>query len=114
MRGRVSRISSAVKTIAVYPAAGSVTMTTTAGTTQMRISVVGFQRPLLHLSAETPRVWMNISHTHIQRHASPYITAVAAGTERSVRLADKWQSATRNEPKNLIVVILIYLFMSTF
>lgn len=39
MRGRVSRISSAVKTIAVFPAAGSVTMTTTAGTTQMRISV---------------------------------------------------------------------------
>lgn len=64
MRGRVSHISSAVKTIAVFPAAGSVTMTTTAGTTRTRISVVGFHRP---------RVRMNIRHTHIQRHASPYV-----------------------------------------
>ncbi len=64
MRGRVSHISSAVKTIAVFPAAGSVTMTTTAGTTRTRISVVGFHRP---------RVRMNIRHTHIQRHASPYM-----------------------------------------
>lgn len=60
MRGRVSHISSAVKTTAVFPAAGSVTMTTTAGTTRTRISVVGF----LHLNADTPRVRVNIRHTH--------------------------------------------------
>lgn len=83
MRGRVSRISSAVKTIAVFPAAGSVTMTTTAGITRTRTSVVGFQHLLLHLNAETARVQTNIRHTHIQRHASPYTTAVTAGTERS-------------------------------
>lgn len=47
MRGRVSRISSAVKTTAVSPAAGSVTMTMIAGTTRTRTSVVGFHRPLM-------------------------------------------------------------------
>lgn len=40
MSGRVSRTSSAVRTTAVCPAAGSVTMTTTVGTIQMKTSVV--------------------------------------------------------------------------
>lgn len=63
MRGRVSRISSAVKTTAVSPAAGSVTMTMIAGTTRTRTSVVGFHRPLMCVSEH---------QAHIQRHASCY------------------------------------------
>lgn len=46
MRGHVSRISSAVKTTDVCLAAGSVTMTTTAATTQTRTSVVSLHARL--------------------------------------------------------------------
>lgn len=79
MRGRVSRISSAVKTIAVFPAAGSVTTTMIAVTTRTRTSVVGSHRPLMHVNAET--------QAHIQRRASYYITTMTAGTERTERKA---------------------------
>ncbi len=68
----------------------------------------------LHLIADTPWVRVNIGHTHIQRHASPYISDGVLKESPAVGLSDEWQSAIQNEPENLIFVILIYLFISTF